>query len=169
MWYQSAWLKNEELGSELHDPGKIRMKKMKNKHGKRRETNSDSDHISLRLRVIAILKQDIAIMELQYEIALLEYESGRLEDIGDKGEVITPKEENSMIQETEFEKQDKEEGDPESEEMACKDVQKINGKMQEDRDGYYNREDDKDTESREKSVVNRKHHKRKERDCNNDY
>ncbi|MFS7978758.1 hypothetical protein Hanom_Chr10g00919221 [Helianthus anomalus] len=94
MWYQSAWLENKELGSELHDPGKIRMKKMKNKHRKRRETNSDSDHISPRLRAIAIMKQEIAIMELQYEIALLEKESRRLEDIGDKGKVITPKEEN---------------------------------------------------------------------------
>ncbi|MFS7969944.1 hypothetical protein Hanom_Chr09g00815151 [Helianthus anomalus] len=143
-WYQSEWLENEELGSKLHDPGKIRMKKMENKHGKRRETNSDSDYMSPRLRAIAILKQEIAIMELQYEIALMEYESGRHEDNGDAGEVTTWREED----------------DSESDVLACKDVQKLNGKMQEDRDGYYNRED-KDTESREKSEINRKHHKKK--------
>ncbi|XP_022024822.1 protein starmaker-like [Helianthus annuus] len=145
MWYQSAWLENEELGSKLHDPGKIQMKKMENKHGKRRETNSDSDYMSPRLRAIAILKQEIAIMELQYEIALMEYESGRHEDNGDVGEVMTWREEDDSKRDV----------------LACKDVQKLNGKMQEDRDGYYNREDDKDTESREKSEINRKHHKRK--------
>ncbi|MFS8027505.1 hypothetical protein Hanom_Chr16g01499471 [Helianthus anomalus] len=152
MWYQSAQLENEELVSKLHDPGKIRMKKMENKHGKRRETNSDSDYMSPQLRAIAILKQEIAIMELQYEIALMEYESGRHEDNGDAGEVMTRGEEDDSKRDV----------------LTCKDVQKLNGKMQEDRDGYYNREDDKDTESREKSVINRKHHKRKHRDDKDD-
>ncbi|MFS7928337.1 hypothetical protein Hanom_Chr04g00319571 [Helianthus anomalus] len=129
MWYQSAWLENEEFGSELRDPGKIRMKKMENKHGKRRKTNSDSDYMSPRLRAIAILKQEIAIMELQYEIALMEYELGRHQDNEDAGEVMTRREED----------------DSERDVLACKDVQKPNGKMQEDRDGYFNREDNKDT------------------------
>ncbi|MFS7916475.1 hypothetical protein Hanom_Chr02g00177541 [Helianthus anomalus] len=106
MWYQSPWLENRELRSELHDPRKKRMIKMNNEQGNGGEINNDPDYISPRLRAIAILKQEIAIMELQYEIALLEYESERHEDNGDGGEVITRKEED----------------DPERDEMACEDV-----------------------------------------------
>ncbi|MFS7998077.1 hypothetical protein Hanom_Chr12g01149421 [Helianthus anomalus] len=146
------------------------MKEMENKHGKRQETNSDSDHISPRLRAIAILEQEIAIMDFQYEMALLEYESGHLEDNGDKGGVIiVQKEENSMIQEIEFEKQDKEEDDPERDGMACEDVLNKKDKIQQDEDCFYNRKDDKDKATIEKSIDNRRHHKRKIRNCNDDY
>ncbi|XP_022019506.1 vicilin-like seed storage protein At2g18540 [Helianthus annuus] len=138
MWYQSAWLENEELGSELYDPGKIRMKKMKNKHGKRRETNSDSDHISPRLCAIAIMKQEIAIMELQYEIALLEYESGRHEDNGYAGEVMTRKEED----------------DSERDKMACEDVldkkneENVFVKDKETKDDHEEEEEEEENRSR---------------------
>ncbi|XP_035837160.1 uncharacterized protein LOC110892900 [Helianthus annuus] len=142
--FYSPWLENRELRSELHDPGKRRMIKMNNRQGNGREINNDPDYISPRLRAIAILKQQIAIMELQYEIALLGYESGRHEDNGDAGEVITRKEDNSMLQEIEFEKQDKEEDDLERDEMACEDVLNKKDKIQQDEDCCYNRKDDKD-------------------------
>ncbi|KAM0066219.1 hypothetical protein Hdeb2414_s0002g00046201 [Helianthus debilis subsp. tardiflorus] len=127
-WYQSAWLENEELGSELRDPdpGKMRMKKMENKHGKRRETDSDSDYMSPRLRAIAILKQEIAIMELQDEIALMEYESGRHEDNGDVGEVMTRKEEDVS----------------ERDEMACEDVLDKKKEEQETKDDHEEEEEE---------------------------
>ncbi|MFS7996238.1 hypothetical protein Hanom_Chr12g01127581 [Helianthus anomalus] len=88
---EREWLEIGELRSELHDPGKRRLIKMNSGQGNGREINNDPDYISPRLRASAILKQEIAIMELQYEIALLEYESGRHEDNGDAGEVITRK------------------------------------------------------------------------------
>ncbi|MFS7889085.1 hypothetical protein Hanom_Chr00s000003g01602751 [Helianthus anomalus] len=166
MWYQSAWLEIGELRSELHDPGKRRLIKMNTGQGKKREINNDPDYISPQLRAIAILKQEIAIMELQYEIALLAYESGCLEDNGDKGEVITPKEENSMIPEIEFEKQAMKKTNLEAKmRWPVKNVLNKDDKIQQDKDGYYNRKTtrihDKDTELREKSVDNPRHHKRK--------
>ncbi|XP_021990677.1 nuclear polyadenylated RNA-binding protein 3-like [Helianthus annuus] len=106
----------------------MRMKKMENKHGKRRETDSNSDYMSPRLRAIAILKQEIAIMELQDEIALMEYESGRHEDNGDAGEVMTRKEED----------------DSERDDLACKDVQKLNGKNERSKDRKRRQDDDRD-------------------------
>ncbi|KAF5812031.1 hypothetical protein HanXRQr2_Chr04g0188101 [Helianthus annuus] len=99
---EREWLEIGELRSELQHPGKRRLIKMNSGQGNGREINNDADYISPRLRASAILKREIAIMESQYEIALLECESGRHEDNEDAGEVITQKEDNSMLQEIEF-------------------------------------------------------------------